>query len=220
MLLNHAKETINKVVIYDVDLTLTLPQGLSATSGVNAIAHAVEALYSQTGNPVIDLMAEEGIRALARSLPIIVENKEDPTARSDALYGAWLCASCLGLVGMSVHHKLCHVLGGTFNLPHADTHTIVLPHALAYNAPNVPDAMKKLARALDNADAVEGLNVLLTKLKVKRGLKEVGMPEDGIDKAADLALKNKYWNPRPIERDGIREVIRRAWAGEPARSDI
>lgn len=165
-------------------------------------------------------MAEEGVRALARSLPIIVENKEDPTARSDALYGAWLCGSCLGLVGMSVHHKLCHVLGGTFNLPHADTHTIVLPHALAYNAPNIPDAMKKLARALDSEDAVEGLNVLLAKLKVKRGLKEVGMPEDGIDKAADLALKNKYWNPRPIERDGIREVIRRAWAGEAARSDI
>ena len=121
---------------------------------------------------------------------------------------------------MSIHHKLCHVLGGTFNLPHAETHTIVLPHALAYNAPSVPDAMKKLARALDSEDAIEGFNVLLTKLKVKRGLKEVGMPEDGIDKAADLALKNKYWNPRPIERDGIREVIRRAWAGEPARSDI
>ncbi|KAI5123945.1 hypothetical protein M0805_006359 [Coniferiporia weirii] len=216
----NTPKVLPEVVIYDVDFTLTLPQTLSATSGVNAIAHAVEALYSQTGNPVIDLMAEEGIRALARSLPVIVENKEDASARSDALYGAWLCAICLGLVGMSVHHKLCHVLGGTFNLPHADTHTIVLPHALAYNAPNVPEALAKLARALDHEDAVEGLNVLLTKLKVKRGLKDVGMPESGIDHAADLAVKNPYWNPRPIEREGIREVIRRAWAGEPARSDI
>jgi len=119
-----------------------------------------------------------------------------------------------------VHHKLCHTLGGTFNLPHAETHTIVLPHALAYNAPACPDAMRALARAFGTDDAVEGLNVLLAKLKVKRGLKELGMPEDGIDKAADLAVKNPYWNPRPIEREGIREVIRRAWAGEEARADI
>lgn len=209
-----------QVVIYDVDFTLTLPEELSATSGINAIAHAVEALYSQSGNPVIDLMAEEGIRALARSLPIIIAEKTNAEARSDALYGAWLCATCLGLVGMSVHHKLCHVLGGTFNLPHAETHTIVLPHALAFNAPCVPDALKKLARALDHSDAVEGLNVLLGRLKVKRGLKELGMPEDGIDKAADLAMKNKYWNPRELETSSIKEVIRRAWAGEPARADI
>lgn len=215
----NTPKVLPEVVIYDIDFTLTLPPSLSATSGVNALAHAVEALYAQNGNPVIDLMAEEGVRALAKSLPIIVDDPSNTEARSDALYGAWLCASCLGLVGMSVHHKLCHVLGGTFNLPHADTHTIVLPHALAYNAPNVPDAMAKLARALGHDDAVEGLNVLLTKLKVKRGLKEVGMPEDGIDKAADLAVKNPYWNPRPIEREPIRELIRRAWAGEPARTD-
>jgi maleylacetate reductase len=149
-----------------------------------------------------------------------VNDKTNEDARSDALYGAWLCSTTLGLVGMSVHHKLCHVLGGTFNLPHADTHTIVLPHALAFNAPFVPDALKKLARAFDHEDAVEGLNALLTKLKVKRGLKEIGMPEDGIDKAADQAMKNKYWNPRELERESIREVIRRAWAGEPARADI
>ena len=207
-------------VIYDVDLTMTLPTALSATSGVNAIAHAVEALYAQNGNPVMDLMAEEGVRALAHSLPIIVQDKENPEARSDALYGAWLCATCLGHVGMSLHHKLCHVLGGTFNLPHAETHTIVLPHALAYNAPSVPGAMEKLARALGNKNAVDGLNDLLLKLKVKRGLKEVGMPEEGIDKAADLAVKNPYWNPRPIERERIRELIRRALAGEPASADL
>lgn len=165
-------------------------------------------------------MAAEGVRALASSLPKIIANPSDSDARSDALYGAWLCGSCLGLVGMSLHHKLCHVLGGTFNLPHAETHTIVLPHALAYNAPCIPEAMVKLSKALDSDDAVEGLNVLLSKLNVKRGLKEIGMPEDGIDKAADLAVKNPYWNPRPIEREGIRELIRRAWAGEPARSDI
>ncbi|KLO18425.1 Dehydroquinate synthase-like protein [Schizopora paradoxa] len=213
-------KVLPEVVIYDVDFTMTLPVGLSATSGINAIAHSVEALYAQNGNPVIDLMAAEGVRALATSLPKIVSNSSDPDARSDALYGAWLCGSCLGLVGMSLHHKLCHVLGGTFNLPHAETHTIVLPHAVAFNAPCIPDALANLAKALDNDDAVDGLNVLLSKLNVKKGLKEIGMPEDGIDKAADLAVKNQYWNPRPIEREGVRELIRRAWAGEPARADI
>jgi len=213
-------KVLPEVVIYDVDFTLSLPSGLSATSGVNAIAHAVEALYAQNGNPMVSLMAEEGIRAVARALPIIVENPEDKEARSDALYGAWLCGSCLGLVGMSLHHKLCHVLGGSFNLPHAETHTIVLPHALAYNAPNIPEALSRIARALEHENAVEGLNVLLTKLKVKRALKDVGMAEIAIDKAADLAVKNAYWNPRQIEREGIREVIRRAWAGEPAVANI
>lgn len=213
-------KVLPEIVIYDVDFTMSLPTELSATSGINAVAHSVEALYAQNGNPVIDLMAEEGIRALARSLPTIVTNGTDRPARSDALYGAWLCGSCLGLVGMSLHHKLCHVLGGTFNLPHAETHTIVLPHALAYNAPNIPDALVKLSQALNHEDAVEGLNALLSKINVKKGLKELGMPEDGIDKAADLAIKNPYWNPRTIERKGIRELIRRAWAGEPARADI
>ena len=213
-------KVLPEVVIYDVELTYSLPPGLTATSGMNAIAHGVEALYAQNRNPVISLMAEEGIRALAKALPAIIANSGDEEARSDALYGAWLCGMCLGLVGMSVHHKLCHVLGGTFNLPHAETHTIVLPHALAYNAPCVPEAMLRIARALDNDDAVEGLNVLLTKLQVKRALREVGMPEDGVDKAADLAVKNAYWNPRPLDREGIREVIRRAWAGEPAVPNI
>ena len=223
---NGIKTTLNsptvlpEVVLYDVDLTLSLPQHLSATSGVNAIAHAIEALYAQNGNPVIDLIAADGVRALANALPRIAINSQDAEARSDALYGAWLCGTCLGLVGMSVHHKLCHVLGGTFNLPHADTHTIVLPHALAYNAPRVPEAMSKLARALECDDAIQGLNVLLGKLGVKRGLKDLGMPQNGVDKAADLAVRNPYWNPRPIEREGIRELIRRAWAGEDARADI
>lgn len=123
-----------ETVIYDVDLTLTLPASLAATSGINAIAHAVEALYARDTNPVTSLMAEEGIRALARALPAIAAKSDDRGARTEALYGAWLCGVCLGTVGMALHHKLCHTLGGTFDLPHAETHTIVLPHALAYNA--------------------------------------------------------------------------------------
>ncbi|OCK77471.1 putative maleylacetate reductase [Lepidopterella palustris CBS 459.81] len=209
-------------VIYDVDLTMTLPTGLSATSGVNAIAHAVESLYARNTNPVINLLALEGIRALASSLPTLITSPTSPTARSSAFYGAWLCASCLGSVGMALHHKLCHTLGGSFNLPHADTHTIVLPHAIAYNAPAIPDVMKKLSEVLPESDgnAIKGLNVLLEKLGAKRGLREFGMKEEDVDKAAEIALSNPYWNPRPVEKGPIREVIRRAWAGEEARADL
>ena len=203
-----------ETVLYDVDLTLTLPPGLTATSGVNAIAHAVEALYARDRNPVISLMAEEGIRALARALPTLVAAPHDREARSDALYGAWLCGSCLGAVGMALHHKLCHTLGGTFDLPHAETHTIVLPHAMAYNAPAVPEAAAKVARALGATDAAQGLYDLARSLHARLALKDIGMPEGGIDKAADLALANAYWNPRPLERGAIRDLLARAWAGE------
>ncbi|WP_426536706.1 maleylacetate reductase [Bradyrhizobium sp. McL0615] len=203
-----------EIVIYDVDLTMTMPPKLSATSGINAIAHAVEALYARDRNPVISLMAQEGIRTLAQALPIICAQPNDKTARTDALYGAWLSGICLGAVGMALHHKLCHTLGGSFNLPHAETHTVILPHALAYNASAVPEAMTRIATALGVPDAALGLHALARKLAAPASLREIGMPESGIDQAADLAVKNPYWNPRPIERDAIRELIARAWRGD------
>jgi len=208
-------KVLPEVVIYDVTLTLGLPPALSGTSGINAIAHAVEALYAQSRNPIISLIAVEGIRALARALPRIAERPGDVAARSDAQYGAWLCGICLGAVGMALHHKLCHTLGGTFELPHAETHTIVLPHALAYNAPAVPDAMERLRQALDADDAAAALFDLAGAVGAARALRDLGMPEAGIDQAADLALANPYWNPRALDRDGIRKLLKRAWAGEP-----
>jgi maleylacetate reductase len=207
-------KVLPETVIYDVDLTTSLPPGLTATSGINAIAHAVEALYAQDSNPIISLMAEEGIRVLAGALPAIMTAPDDRNARSEALYGAWLCGACLGAVGMALHHKLCHTLGGTFDLPHAETHTIVLPHAMAYNAPAVPEAAAKIARALGTADAAQGLYDLAQRLKTRLALKDIGMPRDGIDKAADLAVTNAYWNPRPLESGAIRDLIARAWAGD------
>lgn len=209
-------------VIYDVNLTLTLPQKLSATSGVNAIAHAVEALYAPDTNPIIRLLAKEGTRALAESLPIIVTDGGNLAARSTALYGAWLCGQCLGGTTMSLHHKLCHVVGGSFNLPHAETHTILLPHTIAYNAPAIPDACKDMAEVLPGSEGncIDGLNKLIDRLGVGRALKDYGMKEEDIDKAAEIALRNPYANPRPIVQEKIRELIRRAWAGEAARSDL
>ncbi|KAI5308869.1 hypothetical protein KEM55_004672 [Ascosphaera atra] len=210
------------VVIYDVDFTLSLPARTSATSGMNAIAHAVEALYAKNANPLTNLIAAEGVKALAESLPVIVNDTQNREARDKALYGAWLCGSCLSSVGMSIHHKLCHTFGGSFGLPHAETHTIVLPHALSYNAKYAPEAMKRLAEVLpdSNGDAVNGLNVLMDKLKVEKSLKAFGLKESDVDKATDIALEKPYWNPRPMERDAIRELIRRCYAGEPARADF
>jgi maleylacetate reductase len=202
-----------EVIVYDVDLTLGLPPGLSAASGMNAIAHAVEGLYTQDANPIVSLMAEEGIRALGAALPRIVRDPADREARSDALYGAWLCGVVLGSVGMALHHKLCHTLGGTFDLPHAETHTVVLPHAAAYNAPAAPQAMARVARALGVRDAPQGLYDLAKGLGAPVSLKAIGMPQDGLDRAADLAVANPYWNPRPIERAAIRALLDDAFHG-------
>ena len=179
------------------------------------MAHAVEALYAKDRNPIISLMAEHSLRSFAQSLPAIVASPKNESARSEALYAAWLAGTCLGAVGMSLHHKLCHVLGGTFNLPHAETHTIILPHATAYNSQAEPEVMNTIAKTIGAENASTGLYDFTGRLGAKRSLRELGMPEDGIEKATLLAIQNPYWNPRRLESDAIRELICRAWAGEP-----
>lgn len=206
-----------KTVIYDPTLTQTLPLRLSFVSGINAIAHAAEGLYARDGNPIMSLMAEEGIRALATGLRAIKENAKDLNARSDCLYGAWMCGSVLGHVGMALHHKLCHTLGGSFDLPHAETHAIVLPHALAYNRDAAPDAMFRISRALGSGDAAAGIFELERELEITSGLRELGMQEADLDRACDIAMSNPYWNPRPIEREALRLLLHDAWVGSPPR---
>lgn len=196
-----------ETVIYDADLLATLPDRFAAVSGMNAIAHAVEGLYAVDRSPMVSLMAEEGIRALAAALP------RGRDGHDQALYGAWLCGAVLGSVAMALHHKLCHVLGGTFNLPHAETHAVILPHAAAYNAAGSEDAMARIARALGTSRAAGGLFDLAKKLGAPLTLKELGMPEDGLDKAADAALASPYANPRPLERAAIRRLLDDAFHG-------
>ncbi|MSQ20953.1 MAG: maleylacetate reductase [Betaproteobacteria bacterium] len=202
-----------KVVIYDPLLTMSLPAKLSATSGINAIAHAVEGLYAQDANPIMSMIAEEGIRAMAKGLPLVVENPTNAEARANCLYGAWLCGSALASVGMALHHKLCHTLGGTWNLPHAETHTIVLPHACAYSAAAAPLAMQRIARALEASSAPRGLFDLAQSLGASVALKDLGIKEFDLDRAADLATQAPYWNPRPIERNAIRKLLDDAYFG-------
>ena len=210
-----------RTVIYDPELTLGLPLAMTVTSAFNAIAHAAEGLYAPDVNPVIALMAEEGIRASAAALPPLQRDPRDLDARSDALYGAWLCGTVLGAITMGLHHKLCHTLGGSFNLPHADVHTVVLPHALAYNASAAPEALARVARALGlrhDGDAPLGLQALARSLGAPTSLAAIGMPADGLDRAADLAVQNQYANPRPLERSALRALLQRAFDGAPPQS--
>ena len=206
-----------KTVIYDPTLTLGLPAALSATSGMNAIAHAVEGLYAQDANPITSVLAQEGIRALARGLPRVVSDPSDLEGRSECLYGAWLCGSVLGSVGMALHHKLCHTLGGSFNLPHAETHTVVLPHAIAYNRNAAPQAMRLAAEALGADDAARGLYELARRLRAPDSLRDIGMRESDVPRAVDLAMLSPYYNPRPLEPAAIRKLLDNAYHGrEPA----
>ena len=211
-------KVLPRTVVYDPELTLGVPAHLSITSGINAIAHAAEGLYSADGNPVMDLMALEGIAAFAQSLPAIRSNPRDLEARSQALYGAWLCGTVLGNVGMALHHKLCHTLGGSFNLPHAETHTIVLPHALAYNAPAAPEAMARIARALGAGDAAQGVFDLAAINGAPTALRDIGLREQDVDRACELALQNQYPNPRPLEAEGLRALLRDAYEGRRPRA--
>lgn len=204
-----------KTVIYDPELTLSLPLEMSITSGINAIAHAAEGLYAQNGNPIMSLLAEEGIRALAEGLKKLKNDSQNIEARSLCLYGAWLCGYVLGNVGMAIHHKLCHTLGGSFNLPHAPTHTVVLPHAIAYNEEAAPEAMSRIKRALgaNDSTAANALFDLIKTLEGPLSLKNLGLTEPDLDKATEIALANPYWNPKPIEKNAIRALLQNAYEG-------
>jgi alcohol dehydrogenase class IV len=207
------RKVLPRTVLYDPVLTLTLPAKIAGPSGINAIAHCVEGLYAQDANPIMTLLAAEGIRALFRSLPVVVKEPANLEARSDALYGAWLAGTVLGNVGMAIHHKLCHTLGGTFNLPHAETHTVVLPHAMEFNREAAPDAMRIAADAGAVRDAAQGVYDLALRLGAPVALKDIGMPAEGLDRAAKLATENPYYNPRPVEYAGVRQLLENAFYG-------
>ena len=202
-----------RTVIYDPALTLDLPAPISAASGMNAIAHCVEALYAADGNPISSLQAEEGIRALASALPRVMADPQDMDARSDALYGAWLAGVSFATTGMGLHHKLCHVLGGTFNLPHAETHSIVLPHAARYNRDSAPRAMARVARALGAPDAPQGLYDLELGLGLEMRLSGIGMKREGLERATRIATENSYPNPRMVEVSGVLSLLNDAFEG-------
>ncbi|MFF2502672.1 maleylacetate reductase [Streptomyces sp. NPDC058067] len=207
------RAVLPRTVVYDPDLTPTLPPSVSATSGLNAVAHAVEALYAPDVSPVIAAMAEQGVRDLATALPVIVERPGDAAARAAGLQGAWLCGACLGATTMGLHHKLCHVLGGMLDLPHAETHAVVLPHVAAYNLPAAPSAAAALRRALATDDAAAALAGLGARLGVPAGLRDLGVGEADLPRIADEVLTHPYSNPRPVTRPELEALLHATWEG-------
>jgi alcohol dehydrogenase class IV len=207
------RKMLPKTVIYDPALTITLPPEVSGPSGVNAIAHCVEGLYARDTNPMMTLLAAEGIRSLARALPMVVKEPSNLEARSDALYGAWLAGAVLGSVGMAVHHNISHVLGGTFGLIHANAHTVVLPHAVRFNRDAAPEAMRIIADALDARDAAQGIFDLEVRIGAPTSLRQIGMREDQLNRAAKIVVEHPYYNPRLVDFAGIRQLLQNAYEG-------
>jgi alcohol dehydrogenase class IV len=205
-------KVLPKLVVYDPELTLDLPASVSAASGMNAIAHCVEALYAHDGNPIVSLMAEEGIRALSAALPKILMDGKDVEARSEALYGSWLAGSTISTTSVALHHKLCHVLGG-FGLPHAETHSIVLPHAMHYNRDAAPEAMIRVARAIETVDAPRGVYELEMRLDLPMKLADIGMKQGDLERAARIAADAPYPNPRKVEYAPVLELLQHAYEG-------
>jgi maleylacetate reductase len=203
-----------KTVIYDPVLTTTLPPAVTGPSGMNALAHCVEALYAKEENPITSLMAEEGIRALARGIPASVREPENLAARSDALYGAYLAGAALAVVGMALHHRICHVLGGTFGLSHGDVNAVILPHAAGFNQPAAPEALARVARALGAEDAPSALFDLASSIDAPSSLVELGMREEDLDRAALLTVEpTPPWNPRPVSVTEVRAILEDAFLG-------
>ncbi|MGI5131315.1 maleylacetate reductase and hydroxyquinol 1,2-dioxygenase domain-containing protein [Pseudonocardia sp. CA-107938] len=207
-------DILPETVVYDVELSAGLPRPIAVTSAVNALAHAVEALYSPDAEPVVDALALQAVAKLADGLRRLAGGVDDLDTRADLLHGAWLAGTCLGAVGMGLHHKLCHTLGGSFDLPHAPTHTVVLPHAMAYNAAAAPDAMRRIAEALGATDAPGAVFDLIRDAGGPTSLRELGLGEADIGRAAELAVAKPYPNPAPLTRDGIAALLDRAWRGE------
>lgn len=208
-----------EVILYDPDLVVSLPVPMTVASAFNAMAHAVEALYARDRTPLSSVLAFEGLRAFAQGLPATVAAPGDTAARAETLYGAWLCGTVLGQVGMALHHKLCHTLGGTFDLPHAETHAIMLPHATAYNAAAVSELLAPVAVLFDADDPGRALHDFARRTAAPLALRDLGLGKADLDRAVEMALKNPYWNPRPIEAAPLRRLLQRAWSGDPPAAD-
>jgi alcohol dehydrogenase class IV len=201
--------------VYDASLLRTLPVELSVASGLNALAHAVDALWGPHADPIDRALAAEGLSALRDGMTAVHEDPGGLPGHERMLYGAYLAAVAFASAGSGLHHKICHVLGGMFDLPHARTHAVVLPHVLAFNAPHAPAAERRIAEALGSGHAVEGLSELTARLGVAGSLAELGMPEDGVARAAAAVLTAvPAGNPAPVTSEALTALLHAAWSGE------
>ena len=217
-------KVLPKVVIYDATLTLSLPVEMSVASGLNALAHCVDSMWAPNADPINAAFAAEGIRSLAAGLPKVVADPMDLDGREHALYAAYLSATAFASAGSGLHHKICHVLGGKYNLPHAQTHATVLPYVLAFNGPAAPDAERRIAAAFSSAGfeaptALDGLVELQRELNAPHALADYGFTEEAIPEAAEAILPSvPPSNPRPVTAEDLRALLRAAWSGADPRA--
>lgn len=211
-------KVVPTLAIYDPELTLTLPSHIAGPSGINAMAQAVVNVATDKPNPIVSMMGVEAIRALASSLPKIIENPTDLAARSDALYGACLAGATLGTGATSLHHRLCHTLGGSYNTPHAETHSILLPHSVAFNAAATPSGTKKIADALGHNDPAVGLFDLLGQLGIPRSLEEIGIKNSDLGDIIEISLEKPLSNPAAVTRAKLRALLENAFNGHTPRA--
>lgn len=210
-----------RTVVYDPELTLALPVGLSVASGLNAMAHCVEAFWAPRRNPVSSAVAEDGIRHLMGGLSALPADPAAVAARSALLLGAYLAGSAFAVAGSGLHHKICHVLGGAYNLPHAQTHATVLPYVLAFNGPAAPEAERRIAAAFGANRAIDGLQDLRRELAAPHALRDYGFAEDAIPAAAEAILPAvPPSNPRPVTAADLRRILRAAWSGTDPRDEF
>jgi maleylacetate reductase len=210
-----------RTVLYDPELTVSLPVELTVASGMNALAHCVDSQWAPQADPINTALGLAGARALVRGLREVAADGADLGGRSRCLYGAYLAGMGFASAGSGLHHKICHVLGGTWNLPHAPTHAVVLPHVLAFNAASAPGASRRLAEAFGTEDPVEGMVALSDDLNAPRSLRALGMPETALSEAAALVVAAApSGNPRPVTQDAIEQLLRRAWSGARPQRDL
>lgn len=207
------RKALPKTVVYDPQLSVTLPPDVTASTGMNAIAHSVEAMYAHNVSPLVELIAEESLRSLGSALPAAVASPGDLGARTTALYGSHLAGTALGAAGMAIHHSISHVLGGTWSLPHGPINSALLPHVVAFNRPAAPEAVGRVAAALNVPDAAGGLFDLASSMGAPTSLRSIGMREEDIPRAARRAAENVKWNPRAVDEAAVRAVIEAAFEG-------
>jgi alcohol dehydrogenase class IV len=218
------EQVLPRVIIYDAELTMSLPVEMSVASGLNALAHCVDSMWAPKADPINAALAAEGIRALAEGLPKVVADPMALDGREHALYAAYLSAAAFASAGSGLHHKICHVLGGKYNLPHAQTHATVLPYVLAFNGPAAPQAQRRIATALNGTasggeSALDGLVALKQELNAPRALADYGFTEDSIAEAARAILPSvPLSNPRPVTAEDLRVLLRAAWSGADPRT--
>lgn len=208
-----------QTVIYDPEVTTSLPARVTAGSGMNAIAHSVEALYAESSNPVSSLLAETSIKVLGSSLRGCIIDHTDRAARSEALYGAYLAGTVLASSGMALHHRICHVLGGRFDFNHGDMNAVLLAHVVAFNEPAAPQAIARVAQALGGEESASAaLFELSESLKAPTSLRELGLNASDIEESASLVADGDFYNPRPVDRAALAEILTAAFEGRrPAR---